>query len=371
MTTVFVAGALANKAGSGGEAWVRMSWVRGLERLGLDVWFVEQVDHASDDALAYFDRVVAQFGLTERAVLMSPTEPLRGPLLDAVLDAADGALLVNISGHLDHPLLFGRFARRAYVDIDPGFTQSWHADGLSGARLAGHDLYFTIAERIGQPDCPIPTCGVQWRGVRQPVVLDDWPVVPAPDEFRFTTVGSWRAPFGPVTLDGTTYGLKVHEFRRVLALPRLAEQRFELALDIHPADDADRTALVDHGWTLVDPRVIGADPLDFRRYVQSSGAEFSVAQGVYVGTRSGWFSDRTVRYLASGRPALVQDTGFSSTIPSGLGLVGFTTIDDAARSARDIARRSDEHGAAARALAESHFDANRVLARFCDQCGLR
>jgi len=368
--TIVVGGALANKCGSGGEAWVRLSWIRGLQGLGFDVWFVEQIEEPTGERVAYFDEVIDEFGLVDRAALLSNEGAVRGPELATLLDVAAESALINISGHVDHARLFERFRTRVYIDIDPGFTQSWHAAGLAGARLDGHDHYVTIAERIGATDCPIPTCGLEWKTVRQPVVLGDWPVVAPVAPLRFTTVGSWRGPFGPVTIDDRTFGLKVHEFRSIITLPTLATHLFELALDIHPGDDVDRQTLLANSWRLVDPRAAAYGPDQFRAYVQGSGAEFSVAQGVYVGTNSGWFSDRTVRYLASGRPALVQDTGFSRTLPTGMGLIAFATLDEAVRGANDAMARYDEHSLAARRLAEEHFAAERILPRLCEQCGI-
>jgi hypothetical protein len=367
---IVVGGALANKAGSGGEAWVRMSWVRGLEQLGLEVWFVEQADDPGTEQVAYFDRTVAAFGLADRAVLLTHDGPVRGPGLASLVDVAREATLVNISGHLDAPALFPEFRQRVFVDIDPGFTQSWYANGVGGHRLDGHDVFATIGEGIGRADCPIPTCGVEWLHVRQPVVLADWPQVEAGEFDRFTTVASWRGPFGPVTIEGATYGSKVREFRKFLAVPTATGHRFELALSIDPGDAADRAALEGAGWNLVDPRAVAFDTSAFRQYVQGSGAEFSVAQGVYVHTNSGWFSDRTVRYLASGKPVLVQATGFERSLPTGTGLLAFDTLAGAVAGADDIARRYDEHAVAARAVAAEHFDAERVLARFCEQCGI-
>jgi hypothetical protein len=370
VTTVVVGGALANKAGSGGEAWVRLSWVRGLQRLGLDVWFVEELAENDDASVAYFRSVVEAFDLVDRAVLLHQGEVVVGPSSAALSRLAPSATLVDISGHLAGTDLFPRFRRRVLVDIDPGFTQFWHAMGEPGANVEGHDAFFTIAENIGAPDCPIPTDGVPWRTVRQPVVLADWPVVApgAPD--RFTTIANWRGPFGSVVFAGCTYGLKVHEFRKMIELPRRSAQHFELALNIHPAEADDLHALRDHGWVVTDPSAVGDRPETFRDYVQGSSAEFSVAQGIYVDTNSGWFSDRTIRYLASGRPALVQDTGFSRSLPTGQGLVAFRTLDEAAAGADAIATAHHEHCAAARAVAEEHFDSDRVLSRFCDEAGV-
>jgi hypothetical protein len=370
MTAVVVAGALGNKAGSAGEAWVRLSWVRGLEQLGLDVWFVEELAESPTEdsaATAWFRAVVERFELRDRATLLSDGEAITGPSLEDLESIAPQATLVNISGHLTLPSLFGAFRRRVMVDIDPGFTQFWHEAGIADANVEGHDVYFTIGELIGTPRCPIPTGGIEWHPVRQPVVLEDWPMMDAGATDRFTTVGTWRGPFGPIEHGGRTYGLKVHEFRKFFALPQRSPHRFEIALDIHPADEGDLLALQEHGWQITDPQTVAADPDAFRAYVQGSGAEFSVAQGVYVDTACGWFSDRTTRYLASGKPALVQDTGFGESLPVGEGVVAFRTIGEAAAGAADIVARYPEHAAAARRIAEQHFAAERVLARFCEE----
>src|SRR5688572_9695461 len=256
MKVVIVSGALANKRGNGGEAWVRLSWALGLRRLGFDVYFVEQIDPTTcldgaghpcasflDSAnVAYFRDVTRRFGLGDRSSLICGRgETCAGVSLSELLDVADAAdMLVNVSGHLKLESLMRRLRRKAYVDIDPGFTQFWHADPATDFRLEGHDFYFTIGENIGTRECPIPTGGIRWHPVRQPVVLDDWPVAhERPGDaspVRFTTVASWRGAFGPVQHDGKTYGVKAHEFRKVLDLPRQSPSIFEIALDIHPSD---------------------------------------------------------------------------------------------------------------------------------------
>jgi hypothetical protein len=206
------------------------------------------------------------------------------------------------------------------------------------------------------------------------VVLHDWPVVEGTDPGRFTTVASWRGAYGPLQFGGRTFGVKAHEFRKFAEVPtrlRGTGQTFEIALDIHPADGKDRDLLAAHGWRLVRPRAAVSGPDEFRRYVRESGAEFSAAQGVYVHTNSGWFSDRTVRYLASGKPALVQETGFSRNLPVGEGLVPFTTVEEAVEGARRIAGDYRGHTESARALAESHFDSDKVLGEFLEVAGVR
>jgi hypothetical protein len=373
VTVAVVAGALANKPGQAGEAWVKLSWIRGLQALGIDVWFVEQLaDSMAEDerAATWFRAVTERFGLAERAALLAGEQSIVGSSLDEMTEVASEATLVNISGHLTVPRLFNAFKRRVLVDIDPGFTQFWHEAGIAGANVEGHDVHFTIGELIGTDDCPIPTCGIDWQPVRQPVVLEDWPPAAGGDADRFTTIATWRGPYGPVEAGGRTYGLKVHEFRKFIELPRRSPQRFEIALDIHPGDDRDLNALRDSGWTVVDPREVAGDPHALRSYIQGSGAEFSAAQGMYVDTACGWFSDRSVRYLASGKPALVQETGFSRILPVGTGLIGFRTPAEAVAGAADIAARYPEHAAVARRIAEEYFSAERVLPRFCEQAGI-
>ena len=355
MMRVVVAGALANKPSQGGEAWVRLSWVLGLMDLGCEVHFAEQLSPGAD--AAWFEEIAADFGIAATLIGAHDTREL-----DAF--AKDADLLVNISGHLTYAPIFERVARRAFVDIDPGFTQFWHAEGNAGARLEGHDVFFTIGENIGSPECPIPAGGIEWRKTRPPVVLAHWPVASGCAFEKFTTIANWRGPFGPVEFDGVRYGLKVHEFRKVLALPRRAALPFEIALNIHAGDAADRDALLEQGWRLTDPAEVAGTPRDFREFIRHSSAEFSVAQGIYTQTRSGWFSDRTAHYLASGKPALVQETGGS--VPAGEGLLTFQTLDEAAAGAADIAANYARHCRAARALAEEFFDARQVLRRFLD-----
>jgi hypothetical protein len=202
------------------------------------------------------------------------------------------------------------------------------------------------------------------------VVLEDWPVLDAGPFDRFTTVASWRGAYGPVEHKGRTYGVKAHEFRRFIGLPGRSGHACEIALQIHPGDHKDLDALLAHGWQVVNPRKVAGSPDDFRRYVQASGAEFSVAQGIYVDTNSGWFSDRTVRYLASGGPALVQDTGISRHYPVGEGLLTFRTMEEAIEGADRIVKDHAAHCRAARRVAEECFDSDRVIGRLVAEVGL-
>jgi hypothetical protein len=257
---------------------------------------------------------------------------------------------------------------RAFLDIDPGFGQMWVELGL--ARLFDrHDRHVTVGGSVGDPGCAIPTCGLDWVGTLPPVELSEWPAVGGNGN-RFTSVASWRGLFGPIEYQGRTYGLRVHEFRRFAELPSRTSARFEVALDIDDADAADRKRLHEQGWVLADPRKTARDPWRYRTYVQGSSAELMIAKNLYVDTRSGWFSDRSACYLASGRPVLAQDTGLGNLLPCGEGLVIFSTLEEAVAGVEDITGDFERHSRAAREIAEEHFAAERVLPRLLQDLGL-
>jgi hypothetical protein len=380
VTIAIVSGALANKPYKGGEAWVRLSWILGLGRLGYETYFVEELDSADcvdESGIAvdfgssvnsgYFESVIREFDLGGRAgLLCDGGREVAGLGLEQLRDvAADADLLVNISGHLTIPEIFRGPRTRVYVDLDPGFTQGWHADDGVPFTLDGHDHYVTVGLNVGTSACAIPDCGIGWIGSLPPVVLDEWspqPVPAAPG--RFTTVATWRSPYGPLSIGGKAMGLKHHQFRRMIDLPqRVREATFEVALEIHEGDSADLDALRSHGWKIVDPVEVAGTPGSFRAYVSSSAAEFSVAQGVYTETASGWFSDRTAAYLACGRPAIIQDTGLGDRLPFGDGLHSFSTMDDAATAVRQIVADYSVQSDAARDFAVQHLDSDLVLGR--------
>jgi hypothetical protein len=387
LAVAIVAGALANKPRSGGEAWVRMSWVLGLRRLGFDVCFAERLSESTcvdgDGRPAPFARsinrthlqcVVEDFELAGRvAVLDEQGHSLHG--LDAAelrALAGEANVLFDLSGHLGELGAQMRPRLRVFVDLDPGFTQAWHADRSLAFSVSGYDRHVTVGQNVGSLACPIPSGGLTWIPTLPPIPLERWRCEPvAAPAMRFTTVSTWRAPHGAVRIDGRTHLLKHHQFRRLIELPARVERAdFELALEIDAADEPDRRALREHGWRVVSARRHAGTPAAFRHYVQSSSAEFSVAHGVYAETASGWFSDRTGAYLASGRPALVQDTGLGATLPIGEGLLTFDSTGQAAEGALRILADPRGHAQAARRLAEQHLDSDVVFARLLAALGL-
>jgi hypothetical protein len=363
---VVVAGALANKPRNGGEAWVRLTWVLGLAALGFDVTFVEEISAEAEtrEAVTWFEETVGAFGLSGDAVLIRPDgSVVSGPEGFEVREAlSEATLLVNISGTLRAPELAALPRRRAYVDLDPGYTQIWDAQGLLGDVLDRHEHLLTVGLAVGGPGSLVPTGGRSWRPVVPPALLDRWPGdVPVDDGAAVTTVASWRGGVGRAELDGRLLGQKAHQFRRFAEVPRHTGHRFLAALDIHPGDAADRELLRAGGWELADPRAVAGTPDAYAAFVRASSAEFSPAQGIYVETRAGWFSDRTAGYLASGRPALVQDTGLPDELRTGEGLVVFSDLDGAVAALAIVTRDLDRHRVAARRFAEEHLDAHRVL----------
>lgn len=353
---------LAAKSGNGGHAWTRISLARGLERLGFEVLLLEEIANPSECQRSYFRSVCDDFGIAGLLV--------GGRVDPSLADRTRQATLVlNVGGNVSIDRLPAERALKVYLDDDPGYTQIWHDHGLIADRLAGHDLYFTYGTNVGHEGCDLPVDGIKWRAIRPPVELQEWPVM-APVPPRFSTVASWRGGYGRMAHNGKLSGQKAHEFRRFASLPSLVPQQFEIALQIDAADSADVDLLRKHGWRLVDPSKVASTPHSFRQYVQASAAEFSVAQGIYVDTACGWFSDRTTRYLASGRPAVVQDSGFSPTIPTDEGLIAFQSLDEAVAGVESIAADYDRHSRAARAIAEDYFDSDKVLGHMLAECGL-
>jgi hypothetical protein len=368
--TIVIAGALAQRPSIGGHAWVFLQYLLGLRRLGRQVLFIDWLEprlcggpvEESANA-AYLRSVMERFGFGGHFSLLDRSDghAAAGLPREEVLRRARGsALLLNIMGYLDDEEILAAVPRRVFLDIDPGFGQMWRELGLADP-FSGHDDFVTIGERIGRPDCSIPTCGLDWIATRPPVVLEHWPRGDGRGA-SFTSVVTWRGPFEPVAYGGKTYGLRVHEFRKFVELPRRSGQRFELAIDIHADDSRDRALLEENGWRLVDPIEAAGDPDSYQAYVEGSFGELMVAKGMYVETRSGWFSDRSVCYLASGRPVLAQDTGFEGLYPVGEGLVAFQTLEEAIEGVEAISGDYERHASAAREIAEEHFDSDRVLA---------
>jgi hypothetical protein len=365
---IVVSGMTAGTPGQGGAAWAVLQYVLGLRRLGHDVLLAEPVADPADRQVAgYFDHLVERFGLHGRAALVqaggAATHGMERAELRRFARSAD--LLLNVSGMLRDPELLDGIATRAFLDLDPGFTQLWYeAEGVDMG-FALHNRFVTIGGRIGSDGCGVPTCGLDWIPTLQPIVLDEWPAVAPPRRVAFTTVGHWRS-YGSIWHGGVHYGQKAHSLRPLFALPAMTEANFSLALGIDPGEHGDLEQLNANGWGLVDPAAVASTPDAYASFVRSSWAELGLAKSGYVAARCGWFSDRSICYLASGRPVLAQDTGFGRDFETGAGVLAFSTLDDAAAAVEAVRSHWARHSRAARALAEDVFDSDRVLTRLVE-----
>jgi len=358
----------------GGMAWSHLHYLLGLARLGHDVFFVEdsddypscydpETDITGTDptyGLRFATRLFERVGLGDRwAYHDAHTSRWLGPCADRILGlCATADLLLNIGGvNPMRPWLTGVPAR-ALIDQDPAFTQIRHLTDPAARDLAmHHTAFFSFGENIGLSRSAIPGYGLPWWPTRHPIVLDDWPVTAGPERGRFTTVMLWQS-YPPREYCGVRYGLKSDSFGPYLDLPEKAGDIFELAIGSPTAPYA---LLRGKGWGVRDPRGPTRDPWTYQRYIQQSKAEFSVAKHGYVISRSGWFSERSAAYLASGRPVLVQETGFSDWLQTGSGVIPFSTSEEALAGIEQISSRYEFHCRAARAVAEEYFDTRRVL----------
>ena len=356
----------------GGLAWHHLQYVLGLARLGHEVWFVEEGDDypscydPSRDATgtdpAYGLRFTAdafdRLGLEPRwAYHDAHTSSWHGPGGAVAEACARADLLLNVSGVNPVRAWAEGIPARVLVDTDPVFTQVRHlTDAAARESALAHTAFATFGE------CGVPDDGFPWVPTRQPVVLDAWPVEPGPADGAFTTVMQWES-YPAVEHGGRRYGMKSDSFAAVRGLPRRTGERLELALG---GGGAPRGELAAEGWHVREPLAPTRDPWTFQGYVRGSKGELSVAKHGYVAARCGWFSERSASYLASGRPVVVQETGFSDWLQAECGVVAFTDADEAVAGLEDVSARYPEHCAGARAVAEEYFDARDVLQRLIE-----
>jgi len=362
----------------GGASWHHLHYLLGLRGLGHDVIFMEDSDDyvscydphlngmTTDPSygLRYLGRTMKRLGLGDRfAYYDAHTDTWHGrnrPQALELLKSAD--LLLNLSGVNPMRPWFEQVPVRALVDTDPVFTQVKNlTDPVKRADTDRHNVWFTFGESIGQPSYSVPDDGIAWRPTRQPIHLPSWPAQLAPANRIYTTVMQWES-YRAAEYGGERFGLKKDSFQDFIDLPARVPVRLQLAL----GGNDPRLMLKAAGWSVIDPLRVTRNPWTFQRYLARSRAEWTVAKQAYVQTGSGWFSERSANYLASGRPVVTQETGFSKFIPTGEGLFGFTTMDEAVGAIETIEADYDRHRRAAREISEEYFDARKVLARLLD-----
>jgi len=358
----------------GGVAWDYVQYVAGLARLGHDVYYLEDTGQwpydpraggtgrSCDYNVEHLAAVMARFGLADRWAYRFAWESRWFGMGDAkreeVFRSADAVL--NVSGCLARPQEYRSAGRLVYIDSDPVFTQVKLAKGQRDFRalVDAHDVHFSFGESLGPQ---VPDTGHRWRPTRQPVLLDEWVTARAPTR-PFTTVMNWSS-YNVVELDGMRYGQKDVEFMRFVDLPeRIRPSRLEIAMNAAGKNaNAPLGLLKRKGWTFVSPDEVAGTMDDYRGFIQSSTAEWSVAKNGYVQGRAGWFSCRSACYLAAGRPVVVQDTGFGDVLPTGEGLIAFASLEQAVAAIRAIEADTARHSRAAREIAARYFASDRVL----------
>lgn len=365
---------MASTADLGGHFWVFMQYVRGLKNLGAQVYWLERLSGPNDSRegtpdVPRFLQIMDSFGMRENAIIYTESATgevtflnVESPAARRIFRRAD--LLLNFD-YLIAPDILASVRRSALVDIDPGLLQFWVSHGQ--VSLPEHDLYFTTGETVGTPNAAFPDLGLRWIHIRPPVALDLWPLTYDAKASHFTTVTSW---WGEDWInDGRQYydNNKRIAFLEYVDLPRHTAQPLELATFTVPADDADVELLVDHGWSVRHSRQVAGTPQTYRSYLQTSRGEFSCAKPSCMRLRNGWVSDRTICYLASGKPAVVQYTGPNPYLPEGEGLFRFRSIEEAAAGIDEINADYRRHCLAARGIAEAFYDATAVAEAILDQ----
>lgn len=391
MTTVVISPSnVANFPEGGGHLWVYMQYAQGLRRLGCEVYWMEHFRRGDPDhdaaALATFFERMARYGLGDNVILYTShgqaSDESAGDgysehreyigttaaAAEAVFRRAD--LLLNFHYEI-HPALLALFRRTALVDIDPGLLQFWI--GAGQLVIPRHDLYLTTGETVGSPAALFPNCGLSWIHIRPPVCLELWPTVHDQHGPAFTTVSNWWGGNGRGSGEWVTDGSgmsyensKRASFLEFSELPRFTSQALELALCLGPGDEGDRHHLEALGWRVRHSAEIARTPEMYRSYIQGSRGEFSCAKPSCMKFQNAWVSDRTLCYLASGKPVVVQHTGPSSFLPSGDGMFRFSTMPEAVDALAAINADYTRHCRAARDIAEAHFDAAHVLRRVLD-----
>lgn len=353
--------------GAGGHLWVYLNWGLGLRALNCKVIWLEGVPPktSANEVRALvleLKKRLQRFGLSEQLALFSWTDDApASEVIDGCLgleEALGADLLLNMT--YDLPKV-KRFRRSALIDIDPGLTQIWMSAGQM--KVQPHDVYFTIGETVGQPGARFPDCGLNWQYTPPAVSLDAWPLQPQPPaNAAYTTVTNWWQGFVQVSNEAY-YNGKRFGFLPFIDLPRLTSQPLELAVCLGPKATEDRQMLEKNGWRVQEAWQVTPTPWEYQRYIQNSLGEFSCVKPSCVRLQNAWISDRTLCYLASGRPAVIQNTGPSRFLPDRAGLLRFQDIEEASQCLQTVADEYPRQSELARALAEEHFDARKVVKR--------
>jgi GT2 family glycosyltransferase len=370
-----------------GVAWQNLHYLLGFERLGYEAYYVEthartpsmlmtrKDDDSSALAAEFIAAIMRRFGMSDRWAFRALHDDGRCfGMSEGELERLYGSaeLLINLHGGTQPLPELAATGRLVYLETDPVQLQLELQHGLQETVdfLEPHSAFFTFAENWDGPDCRLPRSDrFDFRSTRQPVLLDLWPDRSPQPADVFTTIGNWRQDWRDVTFEGERYTWSKHqEFLKHLDLPERSGQAFELALS--SCGEAERQLLRDRGWRVRDGLEVSRGIDRYRDYIGASRGEFTVAKEQNVRLRTGWFSDRSATYLASGRPVITQETGFGNVLPRGRGLFGFDTPDEALAAVEAIDADYTGQASAARELAREYFSHEVVLGQLLDDLGV-
>ena len=382
---IIVTGLIGQHWQLGGITWHYLNYLIGLSKLGHDVYYFEdsgewpyKLDGSigfdasltnCDQNVRYLNRLLTRYGLKDKWSYFFPIKSEFYGLEDNkrkdIVNSAD--LLINISGSLESPEKYNNIKNLVYIDTDPIFTQILAlTDNRIKKRIDVHDKYFSFASNL--PD-EIPDLGYKWIHTLQPIALSEWENNLNSKRDVYSTVMNWTS-YKPVTYSNKCYGQKDIEFNKFIELPCHVDPitlEVTIGNTIHTEwEDKNsnlnvKEILIKNGWTIVDSLKLTSDVDSYKKYIQSSKAEWSVAKNGYVVGKTGWFSERSACYLASGRPVILQDTGFSDYLPTGDGLFAFNNLEEAISAIREVENNYKKHSKAALEIANEFFSSDKVL----------
>jgi hypothetical protein len=359
-----------------------LQYVLGFKALGYDVLYLEDTgtwcyDPSSDGmvqdssaSVKYLTGVMSAYDHADGWAFVDHQNNYNGMTkhqLDTFLASAEIFINVTGAGLLRDSYL--RIPSRIYIDTDPGFVQLRLARGSTQDKyhLGLHTSHHSFGCNIGQGSCTIPTDEFHWIPTVQPICLDLWPYMPADPVAPFTTIMKWKS-YPPEEYEGKTYGLKDLELKKYIDLPGRISHPMELAISGNPPE----SDLKNSGWSLRNALDISYSIEAYRQYIQKSLGEWSIAKNAYVSMYSGWFSERSACYMASGRPVVVQETGFSEWMKTGgLGVKPFSNVDEASEAIDNILANYLLHSRAARDIAHEYFSAEIVLSNLIESSNAR
>jgi hypothetical protein len=365
----------------GGLVWHHFQYALGLKLMGHEVLFLEDsdnypscynprtFDYSTDPSfgLKFIDTVFSNYGLNQQwAYFDQHTNQWFGKSRQQVLEFIDGAdVLLNISGVNPLREEVQNIPKKVFIDTDPVFTQiRLLKDPISNALAKEHNVFFSFGENIGNKDCQIPDDQFPWIPTRQPIIPELWENGKTSQKGNWTTVMQWDS-YKKAEWDGKIFGMKSTSFQPYFELPKMINERFELAIG---SESAPRDELKAMGWIINNPAVVSKTPESYQKYISESKGEWSVAKDGYVSSNSGWFSERSAAYLMSGKPVIVQDTGFSKYIETGQGLFAFKEAEGMESIFNEVNRDYGFHSLRAREIALEYFHYEKVLKNLLKNC---